>query len=129
MAWNEGYEILEKTIVDIYDAGRMDADLLKMILDPYRETDIDHGGSQNLKTRDGKTADDIIIEFLGAPEIKEQLVLRKQLADDAGATEEKLYARNPEKNFESENAYDHAQNMYWAWSELRIDAVKTIAGW
>ena len=65
MGWNQGYTIYEATIVGAYDAGRLDKALLTAIMEPYRGTDIDHGGEEGLRTKDGKSADQVAVEAFG----------------------------------------------------------------
>jgi hypothetical protein len=65
MGWNEGYAIYEATIVKTYDAGKLDKEMLAVIMEPYRGTDIDHGGETGLLSKDGKSADQIAVETFG----------------------------------------------------------------
>lgn len=65
MGWNQGYTIYEATIVGAYDAGKLDRELLTAIMEPYRGTDIDHGGETGLLTKDGKSADQVAVETFG----------------------------------------------------------------
>jgi hypothetical protein len=67
MGWNVGYEIMEKQVVELYDLGLLNKDVLNAIMQPFCNKDIDHGGSNDLKSRDGKSADDIIC-FIMEPE-------------------------------------------------------------
>jgi len=60
MGWNEGYRIMEQQVVSLYDAGILSKEVLNALMQPFCDTDIDHGGSQDLKSKDGKSADDII---------------------------------------------------------------------
>lgn len=55
---------MEETVVGVYNLGKLDVKLLRVLLEPYRGTDIDHGGSRDLKTKDGFGVDDIIIKFM-----------------------------------------------------------------
>jgi hypothetical protein len=65
MGWNQGYTIYEATIVAAYNAGKLDKELLAAIMEPYRGSDIDHGGETGLKTKDGKSADQVAVEAFG----------------------------------------------------------------
>lgn len=60
MGWNVGYEIMEQQVITLYDAGLLNKEVLNALMEPFRDTDIDHGGSQNLRAKDGKSADNII---------------------------------------------------------------------
>ena len=65
MGWNQGYTILEQTIIGTYNIGKLDKQLLSVLLEPYRNTDIDQGGSRKLKSDDGRTVEQIVIETWG----------------------------------------------------------------
>lgn len=65
MGWNTGYTIFEATVVGAYDLGKLDKDLLEVLMDPYRDTDIDSGGSADLESEDGKDVKQIVIETFG----------------------------------------------------------------
>lgn len=61
MGWNKGYTIFESTVVGAYDLGVLDKNLLSVLLEPYRNTDIDSGGSKRLRSKDGKTVEEIVV--------------------------------------------------------------------
>lgn len=65
MGWNQGYTIYEATIIGAYDQGKLDRAFLDTIMEPYRGTDIDHGGCADLRTKDGKSADQVAVETFG----------------------------------------------------------------
>jgi len=65
MGWNAGYRIFEQTVVGAYDLGVLDKALLSVLLEPYRDTDIDEGGSRNLLSRDGLNVEEIVIKVWG----------------------------------------------------------------
>ena len=65
MGWNQGYTIVEATVVGAYDLGKLDKKLLTVLLEPYRNSDIDSGGSRNLKSKDGKSFEQIVVETWG----------------------------------------------------------------
>lgn len=65
MGWNEGYSILEETIVNVYNLGKLDKKMVQAIFKPYAGTDIDSGGSNFLHTKDGKTMEEAVIEAYG----------------------------------------------------------------
>jgi hypothetical protein len=67
MGWNTGYRIFEQTVIGAYDLGKLDKDLLTVLMEPYRGTDIDSGGSCGMEAKDGKEVDQIIIETWGLP--------------------------------------------------------------
>lgn len=65
MGWNTGYTIFESTVVGAYDIGKLDKELLTVLMEPYRDSDIDSGGSEDLKSKDGKMVEQIVIETWG----------------------------------------------------------------
>jgi hypothetical protein len=65
MGWNGGYTVLEATVIGAYNLGKLDKALLGVLLEPYRDTDIDSGGSRNLRSTDGKGFEEIVIRTWG----------------------------------------------------------------
>lgn len=65
MGWNSGYTIFESTVVGAYDLGKLDKPLLTVLMEPYRDSDIDSGGSNDLESKDGKDVRQIVIEVMG----------------------------------------------------------------
>jgi len=65
MGWNQGYRVFEATVIGAYDLGKLDKELLAVLMEPFRGTDIDSGGSRNLKAKDGKEVEQIVIETFG----------------------------------------------------------------
>lgn len=71
MGWNTGYTIFESTVIGAYDLGKLDKDLLTVLMEPYRHTDIDSGGKQDLESHDGKGIEQIVVETWGLEMPKE----------------------------------------------------------
>ena len=65
MGWNKGYTIFESTVIGAYELGKLDKKLLSVLMEPYRNSDIDIGGSKDLKAKDGKEVLQIVIETWG----------------------------------------------------------------
>jgi hypothetical protein len=65
MGWNSGYTIFEATVIGAYDLGKLDKALLSVLMEPYRGSDIDSGGCQDLESKDGKDVKQIVIETWG----------------------------------------------------------------
>lgn len=65
MGWNTGYTIFESTVVGAYDLGKLDKEMLTVLMEPYRHSDIDSGGSADLESKDGKLVEQIVIETWG----------------------------------------------------------------
>lgn len=64
MGWNTGYKIMEHTVIAVYDTGTLTAQLLDTIMEPYKNTDCDSGGSENLKAKDGLGVEEIICKVM-----------------------------------------------------------------
>lgn len=62
MGWNDGYRVLEQQVISLYDNKLLTKDVLNCIIEPFRETDCDSGGSQNLFSADGLEADEIMFK-------------------------------------------------------------------
>ena len=71
MGCNRDYTVFEATTIGAYDLGKLDKDLLGVILRPYSGSDIDSGGCMNLHTRDGKGVQQVVIETYGMKYPKE----------------------------------------------------------
>lgn len=67
MGWNGGYTIFEATIIGAYDLGKLDKALLDVLMEPYRDTDIDSGGSRDLRSMGGLGVEEIVIRTWGLP--------------------------------------------------------------
>lgn len=64
MGWNSGYKVMESTVVALYDAGVLTAEILDKTMDPYKGTDCDSGGSRDLKAADGLEVEEIICKIM-----------------------------------------------------------------
>ena len=71
MGWNSGYAIMENTVVALYDSRVLTIDLLDKIMDPYKGTDCDSGGSNDLMSKDGLGVEEIICKIMKPEEYKE----------------------------------------------------------
>lgn len=65
MGNNAAYTIFEASVISAYDTGKLDKALLTKLMEPYRGSDIDSGGSQDLQSKDGKDLAQIVIETWG----------------------------------------------------------------
>lgn len=77
MGWNTGYSIMEQTIVAVYDTGNLTKKLLDKLMEPYKGTDCDSGGSQDLKAADGKSVEEIICSIM-KPEEYEDVIKKPE---------------------------------------------------
>jgi hypothetical protein len=62
---------MEQQVVSLYDKGVLTKDVLNTLMQPFCGSDIDSGGSQNLKTKDGKSADDVICFIMESERYRE----------------------------------------------------------
>lgn len=86
MGWDKGYEIMETQVINLYNAGVLTKNTLNALMEPFKNTDIDHGGCHDLKANDGKTADEIII-FTMEPEKYQKAVEGFVLTENEGYNE------------------------------------------
>jgi hypothetical protein len=67
MGNNSAFTAMEHAVVSCYKRGKLDKPLLKILLEPYRDTDIDSGGKVGLFVReDGRVleVEDIVIKVM-----------------------------------------------------------------
>lgn len=76
MGNNQAYSFMEETVMGAYKMGRLDKKLLAVLLEPYRDTDIDFGGSADLKAKDGLEVPDIVIKIMDPATFKKLEPLR-----------------------------------------------------
>ena len=81
MGWNTGFSVMEQAVIGAYDAGKLDADILRILLRPYENTDIDSGGCRDLKTKDGKGIFDVLVSTL-LPDVYAELKAKNLDEDD-----------------------------------------------
>lgn len=65
MGNNAAYRSFEATVVGAYRLGKLDKDLLKVLMEPYRNMDIDSGGKAGLTGEDGLEVEEIVIKVWG----------------------------------------------------------------
>lgn len=73
MGWNKGFEIMEEQVVGLYNQGVLNKEVLGAIMKPFKDTDIDSGGSRDLQAVDGKSVVDIICFIVEPKRYKEAL--------------------------------------------------------
>lgn len=107
MGWGEGYRIMEQQVICLYDKGLLNKEILDSIMEPFKNTDIDLVGSQDLKANDGKSADDIIC-FIMEPE-KYQEIIENYIPnpEECGWNEElyELYYEIVQREWEFQTCY------------------------
>ena len=71
MGWNEGYRIMEQQVIALYDMGVLTKEVLNTTMQPYCNSDIDAGGSRDLKSKDGKGVEEIVCLVMEPERYKE----------------------------------------------------------
>lgn len=100
MGWNAGYTIFEATVVGAYDLGKLDKDLLTVLMEPYRDSDIDAGGERGLTSKDGLDVVNIVLKTWG-----EVPPAKPELPDD-------YRAWTPEQDRENEDYHETRDGMF-----------------
>lgn len=99
MGWNAGYTIMEETVIRVYNAGMLTRDLLELLMEPYKGTDCDSGGSKNLKAKDGLGVEEIICK-----------VMEPEKYQDVIENPKPYYENEPDEWSNNERAYD----LFWS---------------
>lgn len=71
MGNNERYTLFEHTVITLYDSKKLDAEVLDKLAEAHRGTDIDYGGSRDLKTSDGLSLPEVILCFKSPDKYRE----------------------------------------------------------
>lgn len=88
MGWNQGFKIIEDTVLSIYEMGKLDKEMLKAILKPYVNTDVDTGGISFKEAKDGLDLIKVVVKtYFG--EIPEEPVKSGNI--DAENKDEDIY--------------------------------------
>ena len=64
MGWNAGYTAMEAAVIAADDTGTLTQKVLDTIMEPYKHTDCDSGGSMNLKAKDGLGVEEVICKIM-----------------------------------------------------------------
>ena len=73
MGWNAGYKVMEKTVISLYDKGQLTPELLDTVMEPYKETDCDSGGSEGLLAHDGLDVEQVICKTMKPKEYEDAI--------------------------------------------------------
>lgn len=65
MGNNQAFAIFEYTVMGAYNLGVLTKPLLKVLLEPYSDTDIDPGGRIGLKGKDGLEVEEVVLKVWG----------------------------------------------------------------
>lgn len=106
MGWNIGYRVMEEQVVELYNSGILTKELLDKVMEPYKETDCDSGGSVNLKTEDGKSVEEVICYIMKPEEYIE-------------AVKNPVYP--PDYPIPQKDKFMNSDNGYALWSSIWSD--------
>lgn len=107
MGWNTEYTIMEATVIGAYNLGVLDEKLLKVLMEPYRDSDIDSGGSADLKAKDGKQVEEIVCGILGI-----KLPTKPKLPRDSDKWTDEQQAANDDYYDARHEAFHKATKRY-----------------
>jgi len=78
---NAAYRVFEYQVVNFYDLGILTSEVLDILAEPHRDSDIDPGGSEDLQTKDGLSLAEIVIKTLTPREYKKLARAKKVRTD------------------------------------------------
>ena len=64
MGNNAAFTAFERAVIGAYDRDVLTLSYLDEIAEPYRDTDIDMGGSEDRETKDGKDIIEVVVELV-----------------------------------------------------------------
>ena len=67
MGNNAAYSTFEQTVVGAYKLGKLDKELLAVLMESYEGMDIDSGGKAGLTADDGLEVEEIVLKVMGVP--------------------------------------------------------------
>ena len=111
MGWNSGYTAMEAAVIAAYNTGTLTVDVLDQIMAPYKGTDCDSGGSQNLKANDGLGVKEIICKTVKPDEYKEA-IKNPRMYDDFEKNKE-TYMENPNWEFAANEKAQEVFDSIW----------------
>ena len=87
MGNNSAYTAFESITINAYNQGKIDRWLMSTIMNAWRNSDIDSGGSMGLLTCDGKNVEQVVIEVMGEtfpkrPNVPEDYAERTKKQDE-----------------------------------------------
>lgn len=114
MGWNSGYTAMEAAVITVYNTGTLTSQTLDEMMEPYKGTDCDSGGSRNLRANDGLGVREIICKVM-KPEEYQEAMDNPRMYDDFEENEE-LYKEDPRWAF---NANEKAEDVFYSiWRDM-----------
>lgn len=65
MGNNFAFTVFEQTVIGAYDLGVLDKNLLGVLMESYRGTDIDSGGREGVQSHDGLEVEQVVAKIWG----------------------------------------------------------------
>jgi hypothetical protein len=81
---------MEKTVMSLYNKGLLTKEVLDTVMEPYKGTDCDSGGSQNIQAFDGKGVKEVIC-FVMSPEKYKDAIEHPMIKDGDDEFNLKMY--------------------------------------
>lgn len=82
MGWDTGYTIMEHTVITLYDSDILTKELLDKVMEPFKGTDCDSGGSRDLLSKDGLTVEQIICKTMEPEQYEDVITNPKYYEED-----------------------------------------------
>lgn len=104
MGWNHGYTCMEASVIAVYNTGLLNKTILDAMMEPYKDTDCDAGGSRDLKTNDGLCVEQVICKIMEPEKYKE-------------ITEHPVWIQDQEPGTEDHHPWhsnDLSWDLYWS---------------
>lgn len=111
MGWNVGFSIMEHTVITLYDEGVLTKSLLDQIMTPYKNTDCDSGGSNDLLSKDGLRVEHIICKIM-EPEKTQEVETNPVFYDDFEEYKDSYMSQGDGLWVANEKAYDLFQTIW-----------------
>lgn len=111
MGWNSGFKVMEKTVITAYDENILTSEILDKIMSPYKGTDCDSGGSQNLLSKDDLCVEEIICKIM-KPEEYQKAVDNPVWIDDFEENRE-IYLENNNWKYIANDKLTELFNSIW----------------
>lgn len=107
MVNNEAYSAIESIAIHLYDTGKLDLATLDVICGEWQWCDVDPGGSNGLKTKDGLCLDEVIVKVANPAWWKKNARKRPKAGDNTDKWGTWYYAYS--------NECDKITRKRWKW--------------
>lgn len=115
MEWNSGYTAMETAIIAVYDTGTLTPEVLDKIMEPYKGTNCDSGGSRDIKTIDGLGVKEVICKVMKPLEYEDAMKNPRMFSDFEEHKD--IYMANANWKFtaneKAQDVFDSIWNDMW----------------